>query len=183
MVKDKRAFSLAEMRPLIDQEHLHSGIRDIAGLILRDFSNPHHFESPPVVVVTLRSGFMFATDLLKELNQPWPVLFATPRQGKVPMVAGDDRLIQGRHILVVDALMDSGGSQKRLETWLLQREAASVRFAILLHKTVDPSALVKVDYLGFEVPDVRLVGYGLDEDHAYRGLAAVYTWWQHPWHG
>ncbi|MBF0147992.1 MAG: hypothetical protein HQL84_17435 [Magnetococcales bacterium] len=178
MVRNKQSEPLAEMRPLIDQEHLQSCITEIARMILIDFANGHHSGHSPVIVVAMKSGFMFAADLLKALNQPWPVVFAWPRQDGIPMVIEGETLIRGRDVIVVDALMDSGGSQKRLHAWLMQHHAASVRFAILLHKTVDPSVLVPVFYLGFEVPDVRLVGYGLDEEQEYRGMAAVHTWWQ-----
>ncbi|MBF8273555.1 MAG: hypoxanthine phosphoribosyltransferase [Magnetococcales bacterium] len=164
---------------LIDREHLQSCIQEMAQRILDDFSPARNHSDAPVVVISMKSGFMFAADLLQALDQPWPVVFAWPRQDDVPMVMESEPLIQGRHVIVVDTLMDTGGSQERLHSWLMQHQAASVRFAILLHKTVSPTALVPVCYLGFEVPDVRLVGYGLDEDHTGRGLAAVHTWWQH----
>ncbi|MBF0110246.1 MAG: hypothetical protein HQL76_13840 [Magnetococcales bacterium] len=178
MMNNRRTEPLSEMRPLIDREHLRSCIEDMARRILADFSSATAMAEPPVIVVAMKSGFMFAADLLKALDQPWPVVFAWPRQDGIPMVLEGAALIRGRQVIVVDVLMDAGGSQKKLQSWLMGHHAASVRFAILLHKTVDPSAMVPISYLGFEVPDVRLAGYGLDEDQSFRGLASVHTWWQ-----
>ncbi|MBF0383910.1 MAG: hypothetical protein HQL69_23080, partial [Magnetococcales bacterium] len=136
-------------------------------------------DSDPIMVVVLKGGFIFAADLLTYMNRPIPVIFVTPRleNWQVLMSPEDQELITGRDLIVVDILLDSGSSQKRLCESLQAYNPASIRLAILLHKTVAEAEDLTIDYLGFEVPDVRLVGYGLDENQRYRGMAGVYTWW------
>lgn len=170
---------LEGMSLFIDAEHVQQGVSAIARCINEDFPNSENEWPPPVVVVVLKGGFIFGADLLKALNRPWPVVFATPRgQGQTMMTIEDQALLRGRNLIVVDVLMDSGGSQNRLLEWLRSCEPASIRLAVLLHKTVADPAPVPVDYLGFEVPNVRLVGYGLDEEQQFRGLDAVFAWWK-----
>ncbi|MBF0456219.1 MAG: hypothetical protein HQL72_15555 [Magnetococcales bacterium] len=171
---------LDRLNLLIDRDHLQQGIREMAQRIDEDFpqgENSH--QSEPVMVVVLKGGFIFASDLLTFMNRPVPVVFVAPRLAnwEVLMSPEDRALIKGRDLIVVDALLDSGTSQKRLCDALQAYEPASIRLAVMLHKTVENMEELTIDYLGFEVPDVRLVGYGLDEQQRFRGLAGIYTWW------
>jgi hypoxanthine phosphoribosyltransferase len=165
---------------LIDAEHLRDGIREMAERIDADFAESKDSpDSEPIMVVVLKGGFIFAADLLTLMNRPIPVIFVAPRLSdwEVLMSLEDREMIKGRDLIVVDMLLDSGLSQKRLCESLQAYKPASIRLAVLLHKTVAETENVVIDYLGFEVPDVRLVGYGLDENQRYRGLAGIYTWW------
>lgn len=166
---------------LIDTDHLKQGVKAIARQIKTDLADlPGEVE--PVMVVVLKGGVVFGMDLLRALRRPMPVVFV-PRSGDFnALITPDDQaLLRGRPLIVVDTLMDSGNSLREIYRWLNTFQPLSIRLAVLLHKTVasveDP---LIVHYLGYEVPDVRLVGYGLDEESCFRGLPAVYTWWQNP---
>lgn len=166
---------------LIDAEHLQQGVKAMAAQINTDLA-PLSPEEEPILVVVLKGGAVFGMDLLKALRRPMPVVFIAARSVDPDfLVAQEDKaLLRGHHILVADALMDSGGSLKRLHRWLQSFNPLSIRLAVLLHKTVCHAEPLVINYLGYEVPDVRLVGYGLDEEQRFRGLPAVYTWWQKP---
>ncbi|MBF0447330.1 MAG: hypothetical protein HQL67_03930 [Magnetococcales bacterium] len=171
--------TLERLSLLIDRTHLRQGIREMAQRIDQDFPDVGSMESEPLMVVVLKGGFIFAADLLTFMNRPVPVIFAAPRMvdGAVMMSREDESLIAGRNLIVVDILLDSGISQKRLCDSLRTHNPASIRLAVLLHKTVAETEDLAIDYLGFEVPDVRLVGYGLDENQRFRGMDGIYTWW------
>lgn len=162
-----------DMIMLIDSHHLFMRVRELAAQIEGDVE-----ELNPVLVVVLKGGFLFGADLVKAFQRPIPVVFAAPRSRREDLLITpeDEELLQGKDVILVDNLLDAGRSLLRLRDRLLRFKPASIRVAVLLHKTVSNAEPVRVDYLGFEVPDVRLVGYGLDEDQRYRGLEAVYTW-------
>lgn len=164
---------------LIDAEHLQRGVQAMAQQINGDLP-PAALEEEPTLVVVLKGGAVFGMDLLKALNRPMPVVFLAARTLEPDsLISRTDRaLLARRHLVVVDTLMDSGSSLRRFCQWLSPFQPLSIRLAVLLHKTVSHAEPLVLNYLGFEVPDVRLVGYGLDEDQCYRGLPAVYTWWQ-----
>lgn len=173
---------LNNLTVLIDAQHLQQGVSDIAGRIDAELEAKEDPDSQdPILVVVLKGGVFFGVDLLKTLRRPIPLAFVHARsdgQGVV-MTSDDQALLRGRELIVVDALMDTGGSLRRLCLWLQETvHPASIRLAVLLHKTVSDPEPVRIDFLGFEVPDVRLVGYGLDEEQRFRGLPAVYTWWK-----
>lgn len=163
---------------LIDTDHLKQGVKAIAQQIQADME-ALPAANEPVLVVVLKGGVVFGMDLLRALRRPMPVVFA-PRSGQFAetIPETDQALLRGRHLIVADALMDSGTSLRLLYQWLETLHPLSIRLAVLLHKTVGNAEPLEIHYLGYEVPDVRLVGYGLDEEEQFRGLPAVYTWWQ-----
>ena len=164
---------------LIDTDHLKQGVKAMAQQMQADLEAIPAAEKEPVLVVVLKGGVVFGMDLLRALRRPMPVVFV-PRVGQfsATIAEADQALLRGRHLIVADALMDSGNSLRLLYQWLETLHPLSIRLAVLLHKTVGHAEPVEVHYLGYEVPDVRLVGYGLDEEEQFRGLPALYTWWQ-----
>ncbi len=162
---------------LIDTGRLRRCVKAIARQIQRDFSALPEAEEP-ILVVVLKGGALFGMDLLRALRRPMPVVFVSRTGDLDAAITPDDQaLLRGRHLIVVDALMDSGNSLQHLHLWLQKRQPLTIRLAVLLHKTVGHAEPLVVHYLGYEVPDVRLVGYGLDEEENFRGLPAVYAWW------
>ena len=171
---------------LIDADHLRQGVEAIAKQINADLASLS-VEDEPTLIVVLKGGAVFGIDLLRALNRPMPVVFLAARSIDPDFLVSrpdflvsrtDRELLRERHLIVVDALMDSGGSLRRLCQWLQPFQPLSIRLAVLLHKTVSNAEPLVVNYLGYEVPDVRLVGYGLDEEQRFRGLPAIYSWWQ-----
>ncbi|MBF0622451.1 MAG: hypothetical protein HQL54_11050 [Magnetococcales bacterium] len=166
--------SLEKLTVFIDTAHLLRRVNELAEQIELDFHN-----RKPVVLIMLKGGALFAADLMKALDKSWPMAYVSVRGSEQPWMSNEDkRLIRDRDLLIVDTLLDSGHSMKKLMEWLKPLQPASKQIAILLHKTVSDAEPLPIQYLGFEVPDVRLVGYGLDEDQLYRGRPAIYTWWE-----
>ncbi len=171
---------LDKMTLLLDSERIQEAVAEIARRIDQEVIASLPQGEEPVLLVVMKGGFLFGCDLLRALSKPLPVVFAHART-KLPdvvMTQEDQAFIRGRHLIVVDILMDSGGSLKRLCRWLsAECQPAAIQLAVLLHKTVHDPEPLPLDFLGYEIPDVRVVGYGMDENQRYRGLPALYTWW------
>ncbi|MBF0271258.1 MAG: hypoxanthine phosphoribosyltransferase [Magnetococcales bacterium] len=168
------------MTLMLDAGRIREAVVEMARRIDREVIDPSPPGEEPVLVVVLKGAFVFGSDLLRALSRPIPVVFvhARSQDSRVVMTVEDQQFIRNRHVILVDILMDSGGSLKRLHRWLMgECRPASIRVAALLHKTVNDPDPLPLDFLGYEVPDVRLVGYGMDENQRYRGLPEVYTWW------
>ncbi|MBF0160704.1 MAG: hypothetical protein HQL88_00315 [Magnetococcales bacterium] len=164
---------------LIDAAHLKQGVRAMARQIQAELAVLPPSEEA-VLLIVMKGGILFGVDLLRAMESAMPVVFVSRSAPDVPplLSPADQDLLRGRHIIVADALMDSGHSLHLLYQWLHTLDPISVRLAVLLHKTVGQAEPLPIHYLGYEVPDVRLVGYGLDEEERFRGLPALYTWWQ-----
>lgn len=162
-----------QFTPFIDGEEIARRISELAAQIDADLAG-----KKPTMVVALKGGATFAMDLLRALETEMPVVYAMPRKkdGECRFSKSDKKLVKGRDLIVVDGLLDSGGSAGRMVDYLEGLKPASLVLAVLLHKTVSDAMDLPVRYLAFEVPDVRLVGYGLDEGQLYRGLPGILTW-------
>jgi hypoxanthine phosphoribosyltransferase len=162
---------------LIDSYHLKQGVKAIARQLRTDLDALPP-EEEAVLVVVLKGGAVFGVDLLRSVQRSLPVVFI-PRTHQLnqALSEADQALLHNRHLIVVDTLMDTGTSLQALCQELQSFAPRSVRIAILLHKTVGNAEPLSIHYLGYEVPDVRIFGYGLDEDEHYRGMSAIYTWW------
>lgn len=168
------------MTLMIDADRLREVVADMARRIEQEVIAGHPQEEEPVLVVVMKGGFLFGGDLLRALSKPIPVVFVHARstEPQIMMTTEDREFIRNRRLIIVDILLDSGGSLKRLYRWLMAEcRPRSIQVAVLLHKTVTDPDPMSLDFLGYEVPDVRLVGYGMDENQRYRGLPAIYTWW------
>ncbi|MBF0127949.1 MAG: hypothetical protein HQM02_12175 [Magnetococcales bacterium] len=172
--------SLDHLTLLIDADRIREAVADMARRIDREVIAALPLEEEPVLVVVMKGGFLFGADLLRALSRPVPVVLVHARASDphVMMTTEDREYLRGRRLIIVDILMDSGGSLKRLYRWLMTEcRPHSIQVAVLVHKTVTDPDPMPLDFLGYEVPDVRLVGYGMDEKQRYRGLPGIYTWW------
>ncbi len=135
----------------------------------------------PLFVCLLNGAFVFAADLVRATGIECEVAFVrlasyagTASTGEVSTVLGIDFEVKDRHIIIVEDIVDSGRTLHYFLAQLEKMEAASVSLAVLLFK---PEALlmpVKIDYLGFEIPNKFVVGYGLDYDGLCRNLPSIY---------
>ncbi|MBF0286022.1 MAG: hypothetical protein HQL51_16355 [Magnetococcales bacterium] len=169
---------LDRMTLLIDPRHLAHRVEELAEQISRDMTGRHPVLRHPVLAVVLKGGFLFGADLVKALKEPAPVVFIHPgEENQSPFITPpDQRLLQGRDVVLVDILLDSGEGLRRVIEAVEALHPASLRLAVFLHRTVPEAEPLTVHYLGFEVPEMRLVGYGLAEEQRFRGLPAIYTW-------
>ena len=135
------------------------------------------------IVPILTGAFIFCGDLIRQIPLPIQIGLLTVSsypgasirtQGSqvVGQQLGD---ISGRHVLLVDDILDSGGTVRLVVSLLRELGAASVKVCVLLRKDRASAKSVQADYVGFEIPDEFVVGYGLDYNNYYRNLPEIVT--------
>ncbi|MFW6096741.1 MAG: hypoxanthine phosphoribosyltransferase [Chloroflexota bacterium] len=162
---------------LIDKERLQERIRELASAIEDDY---HEIERPLLLCV-LKGAFIFLSDLTRLLDMPHEVDFmaissygaGTASSGAVRIVLDLKEDIAGRHVLIVEDIIDSGRTLDYMRRNLLARSPASLRICTLLNKPARREVDVPVDYVGFDIPDEFVVGYGLDFAQLYRNLPFI----------
>lgn len=162
--------------PYISSEQIQEQIKKLATAINTDYANKR-----PLFIAILNGAFMFASDLFKEINIEAEICFiklasykGTKSTGNVITSIGLDEPLNGRHVIIVEDIVDTGKTLHEFLPQLFNQQPASLKIAALLHK---PDALVyplKIDYLGFNVPNKFLLGYGLDFDGLGRNLKEIY---------
>ena len=162
---------------MISPEELQERTIAIAREISNDLAT-----SDPLVLVVLNGAFIFAADLVREMSFDPEMQFAKLRSydglkstGQVRMqLPYDDDDIPGRHILIVEDIIESGLTLQSLYEKLIDHGAASVRLATLLLKPKCLTTELKIDYVGFEIPDDFVIGYGMDYNQRGRTLPGIY---------
>jgi hypoxanthine phosphoribosyltransferase len=163
-------------RILIDEEALQSRIGELG----REISG-YYGDQEPLLIGVLTGGFMFMADLSTAMGIPLRVDFmAVSSYGNAPSTSGVvrilkdlDRPIEGQHILIVEDIIDSGLTLNYLIDVLQRRQPADVRLVALLKKDRPREVEVAADWVGFEIPDEFVVGYGLDFAGKYRNLPFI----------
>lgn len=161
---------------LVTEEQIHQRVRQIAAEISRDYAG-----KDLVVLGVLRGAFMFVADLMRAVTVPATVDFiaiesyggATRSSGVVRLTKDMKESIEGKHVLVVEDIVDSGRTLHYLLQLMEARNPASIAVCALLRKPSRHELEVPVRYCGFSVPDEFVVGYGLDYDQRYRGLPCI----------
>ena len=162
---------------LIDQERLQERIRELAQQIEEDYGDVEN----PLLLCVLKGAFIFLADLTRLLEMPHEVDFmaissygaGTTSSGAVRIVLDLKEDIAGRHILIIEDIIDSGRTLDYMRRNLLARSPASLRICTLLNKPSRRAVDVPVDYIGFDIPDEFVVGYGLDFDQIYRNFPFI----------
>ncbi|MBI2953166.1 MAG: hypoxanthine phosphoribosyltransferase [Chloroflexi bacterium] len=134
-----------------------------------------------VLVGVLKGALMFVVDLARAISLPLEIDFmaissygrSTESSGVVRIVKDLDASIEGKHVLIVEDIVDTGLTLKYIREVLETRNPASLRICTLLDKTKKRKADVTLDYVGFEISDQFVVGYGLDFAELYRNLAFI----------
>lgn len=162
--------------PYITDVQISEQINKLATDLNRDYEGKR-----PLFIAILNGSFMFAADLFKAVTIEAEICFiklasykGTKSTGNVITSIGLDEPLQGRHVIIVEDIVDTGKTLHEFLPQLFNQQPASLKIAALLHK---PDALaypVKIDYLGFNVPNKFLLGYGLDFDGLGRNLKEIY---------
>jgi len=168
--------SQAGLHCLLTRAEIDSAVKRLASEITADYR-----DKTPLLIGILKGSFMFLADLVRQLDFALEVEFVrlssygSGRQttGKVRMVQGLRSAVRGRHVLVVEDIVDTGITVAFLMDYLKKKKAASLRLCALTDKPSRRRVPVDIDYTGFEVPDKFLVGYGLDCDEKYRNLPDI----------
>lgn len=158
---------------LIDPERLHKRIKELGEQLTRDYNG-----KDLVCICILKGAFMFTADLTKHVALPLTTEFMavssygneTFSSGTVKILLDLKRDISGKHVLIIEDIVDTGLTMKYLMGILTQRAPASIKICTLLEKK-NHNNVVPLDYVGFTVPhDAFVIGYGLDYAEKYRNL-------------
>ena len=167
-----------EFRVSIPQEKIQDAIKKIAEKINNDYKN----KEVPLFISILNGSFMFTADLFKHIDFICEVTFlkltsykGTASTGAVRQLIGVNESVEGRDVIVLEDIVDTGITLEQILGQLKSFEPASVRVASLLFKPEAYQKDFKIDYVGMEIPNDFIVGYGLDYDGLGRNLPDIYT--------
>ena len=164
---------------LISEDKLQSRIRELAAEINRDYAGKEL-----LVICILRGGVMFMTDLIRHIDVPLAIEFmavssygtgARSSQGDVRITLDLNTNIKGRHVVIVEDIIDSGHTLASVIDMLKTREPASLFICTLLDKFERREVDVPIRYCGFKIQNEFVFGYGLDMDEYYRYLPFIAT--------
>lgn len=163
-------------RVLLTEEDLKQRVKEVAAQINADYA-----DKQPMLISVLRGSFMFIADLMRQIDLPCTVDFmavssygaGTVSSGQVKIMKDLSESIEGRDIIVVEDILDSGNTLSYLLQILKARNPASIKLCTLLDKPSRRTKPVEADYVGFTVEDLFVVGYGLDFGEKYRNLPYI----------
>ena len=160
---------------LISEEQIKSTVKNLGERVTQDYQGKN-----PLMICILKGSTIFFTDLIREIDLPLDIDFmaissygSNTVSGEVRLVKDLDSSIEGRNVLIVEDIVDSGKTLAYLKRILNNRGAASIRIITLLDKPSRRVVPLSVDYTGFEIPDAFVVGYGLDFNEKYRNLPVI----------
>lgn len=161
---------------MFSAEQIRSRISEMARQIAKDYEGRR-----PLVIGVLKGAWVFVADLLRELELPSDVDFicassygsGTSTTGTVTLLKDITLDCRNRDVLLVEDIIDSGVTLSLLQQMLIERKAKSVNIVTLLSKPSRRKVNVDVKYIGFEIPDEFVVGYGMDYDERYRTLSDI----------
>jgi hypoxanthine phosphoribosyltransferase len=164
---------------LVDADRLGARVAELGSQITADYA-----EDPPLLVAVLKGAMLFMSDLCRSIALPVDVDFmavssygsATKTSGVVRIVKDLDSELEGRHVLVVEDIIDSGLTLNYLRRYLAAREPKSVEVCALLVKEGEQRVELDLRYVGFTIPPEFVVGYGLDVAERYRNLRGVHLY-------
>jgi hypoxanthine phosphoribosyltransferase len=162
--------------PYLTASQIDEQVKRMGKEINRDYAG-----QKPLFIAILNGSFMFASDLFKELDCEAEICFiklasykGTRSTGNVITSIGLDEPLKGRDVVVLEDIVDTGKTLSQFLPQLHDQQPASLKIAALLHKPEAVQFPIKIDYLGFNVPNKFLLGYGLDYDGVARNLREIY---------
>jgi hypoxanthine phosphoribosyltransferase len=170
-INDKR-FKIS-----ISEAEIKNRIKAVAAQISKDMEGKN-----PLFLGVLNGAFIFAADLIREMTIPCEISFVklasyqgTTSTGIIQEVIGINENLSGRTVIIVEDIVESGATMKRMIEQLGTRNPASVHICTLFFKPDKLKVDMDLDYVVFRIPDDFIVGYGLDYDQGGRGLRDIYT--------
>ena len=166
------------LRRIFSPEEIEGGVDRIAGDIRRDY-----LARKPLLIGILNASFIFMADLVRRLDMPLEIDFmgvtsyssGTTSSGS-PRITGDvEARIAGRHVILVDTIIETGTTLATVSEQLLKRGPSTLRVCALLEKQAGSERGIAVDYSGFTIGDEFVVGYGMDYRGEYRHLPGIYV--------
>ncbi|MGI6650916.1 MAG: hypoxanthine phosphoribosyltransferase [Limnochordia bacterium] len=165
-----------QIEVLLSADEIAKRVKELGAEISRDYT-----DKDLLVVGILKGAVVFLSDLIREITVPLEVDFmatssygqATKTSGVVQLLKDLDTPIEGRDVLIVEDIIDSGLTLSYLSQLLLSRKPASIKTAVLLDKPDRRQTEFVPDYVGFTIPDQFVIGYGLDFNHKFRELPYI----------
>ena len=171
-----------QFKPYLQAAEISKRIKVVAAEINKDYEGKR-----PIFIAILNGSFMFASDLFKEITIDAEICFiklasykGTRSTGNVITSIGLDEPLEGRHVVIIEDIVDTGNTLHKFLPQLHNQQPASLKIAALLHKPASLKYDITIDYLGFNVPNIFLLGYGLDYDGLGRNLAQIYQIIENP---
>lgn len=165
-----------DFRLLIDEAAIKERIKSLAKELTADYR-----EKRPLVLSILNGSFIFSADLLRELSIPLEIDFVKvssysgiSSSGEIKNLIGLNQKIEGRHILILEDIIDSGLTVSELKKILFKQNPTSIEVITLLLKPLSLKHDIEIKYVGFEISDAFVIGYGLDYDGLGRNLKGIY---------
>ena len=161
---------------LIDSQTLASRVAELGAQVTADYAG-----RDPVLVSVLKGAFIFLADLMRAMDLPTSIDLmevssygaATESSGQVRILKDLSKPIEGRDVIVVEDIIDTGLTLNYLLGYLADRKPTSIKICCLLDKPARRLAEIPIDYRGFTIPDRFVIGYGLDYDERYRNLPYI----------
>lgn len=172
MIKNKKE------KTLFSKEEIKTKVEEMGAIINEDYK-----DKDLVVVSLLRGSFIFAADIIRELTIPVEIDFLTTSSyghgevttGSVNIVHDVRTEIEGKDVLIVDDIIDSGNTLSSVIESLKEKNPKSIKTCLMLDKPSRREVQLKPDYCGFTIPDVFIVGYGLNYGKHYRNIPYIFT--------
>ena len=165
-----------EFEPYLGAEAITAKVHEMAAAINRDYAGKR-----PLFIAILNGSFMFAADLFKAITIDAEICFiklasykGTKSSGQVITAIGLDIDLIDRHVVILEDIVDTGKTLSEFLPQLQHHHPASLKIAALLHKPEATVYPIKVDYLGFSIPNKFVLGYGLDYDGLGRNIKEIY---------
>jgi len=176
--KDQLKLAADVAEPLIGAEELQVKIKELGEEISRDYQGKE-----VLLIGVLKGAVMFISDLARHICVPLSMDFmavssygeSTESSGVVRIMKDLDRSIEGKHVLIVEDIVDTGLTLRYLRRVLQDRSPASLKICTLLDKEERRQVEVELDYVGFSIPGEFVVGYGLDYAEMYRNIPGIYV--------
>ena len=178
IIPDGYPYEGVKLEEIIASESIQNRVSEIG----KEISEMYHGKVP-IIIGVLNGAFLFMADLVRSLNLQFEVDFikidsygdGTKSSGTVRLLKDISADITGRDVIIVEDIVDTGLSLKFLKSRMEEASPNSLRFVTFLLKPDIASTDVKIDWVGFNINDRFVVGYGLDLKQIYRGLPAVYA--------
>ena len=162
-------------RVLFSKQDIEAKVKEIAAKLDKDYKDKN-----PIVLCILKGSVLFFADIIRAMTIPLEIDFmaissygAGTMSGEVKLVKDLDRSIAGRHVLIVEDIIDTGHTLVYLKKMLNQRKPASIKICALLDKVERREANITVDYKAFDIENEFVIGYGLDYAQRYRNLPEI----------
>lgn len=163
---------------LLDADEINKRVKELGEEISKDY------EGKDIVVISLlRGSFVFAADLVRAITVPVNIDFMTTSSygysdkssGVVEIISDIRANVKDKYVLIVDDIMDSGNTMKEVVEYVNKKGPKSIKTCVLLDKPSRREVDIKPDYVGFTIPDVFIVGYGLNYGDFYRNIPYIFT--------